>query len=231
MIFIIGSNNAGSICDSSIIRGASTERSGNHNCGNISSPPIALLINGELFFGAVAMIDMDIIIFIYKIEFDKLYYLPPIMETHATFLLADDTATAPKKATPQSAAYDLYAAENVTIRQDMTPIATNLAIKLEPGYWVKIEARSGLALKYGMCIGAGVIDADYFPGLIRVLAYCVGGSASNQVSFKKGDKIAQFTIERILNTDIRIVAPDSPDHAELLAKKIEHVGFGSTDKK
>ncbi len=81
----------------------------------------------------------------------------------------------------------------------------------------RIAPRSGLATKYFIDTGAGVIDSDY-RGQVKVLLF-----NHSEVDFevKQGDRIAQLVIERIYTPEVVVV-----DELEESVRGIK--GFGST---
>ena len=60
------------------------------------------------------------------------------------------------------------------------------------GTYGRIAPRSGLAVKHGIGVGAGVIDRDY-RGEIGVVFFNHSG---DKISFKQGDRVAQLILER-----------------------------------
>lgn len=56
-------------------------------------------------------------------------------------------AVLPKKATEGSAAYDLYAAEDITIKPGRHIISLGFAMEMEPGYEALVNPRSGFSSK------------------------------------------------------------------------------------
>jgi dUTP pyrophosphatase len=136
------------------------------------------------------------------------------------FALLEEGAILPTKATPGSAAYDLCALYDATLGPNPIVVLTGVTAKIPPGHYLSIRERSGLALR-GVRVGAGVVDADYFPRGIGVVMSVAPGFASYQI--KKGDRIAQAIIERIC--DIAMVELKSISGAVST-----HAGFGSTGK-
>jgi dUTP pyrophosphatase len=70
---------------------------------------------------------------------------------------------------------DLGAGINIMANQDMiippreqSPVNTGIALVTPLGTYARIAPQSGLAVKYGIDIGAGVIDEDY-RGEIKVV--------------------------------------------------------------
>ena len=102
-------------------------------------------------------------------------------------------AQLPTRGTPQSVGYDLYASEDVTIKsKDRGMVSTGLAIKVPTGTYGRVAPRSGLAVKSGVNVGAGVIDPDY-TGEVKVVLFNHG---ADKLKVKAGDRVAQLIVER-----------------------------------
>ncbi len=107
-----------------------------------------------------------------------------------------DTATAPKRETPMSAGYDLYAANTDTIdipvgEIRMIPIGISARPERED-VAMMIFPRSGIASKYGITLAnsVGVVDADY-RGEIKVPLINHG---KETFSVETGMRIAQLVV-------------------------------------
>ena len=117
-----------------------------------------------------------------------------------------DEAQLPTKGSALATRYDLYSAEaGVIPAQGTALLDTKLAIALPEGTYGCIAPRSGLASKFMINVGAGVIDADY-RGSIKVLLFNHSG---NTFMVQKGDHIAQLIIKKIAS--IPITKMDSLD--------------------
>ena len=128
-------------------------------------------------------------------------------------------AIMPTRGTDGSAGYDLYAIEDVTINCfNFTLVSTGVSMAIPAGHYGRIAPRSGLAVKHGVMVGAGVIDSDY-RGEIKVALATLNGV----YEFKKGDRIAQIIIEPVVTPEL--VQVDSLDDSER-----GDGGFGSTGK-
>ena len=69
------------------------------------------------------------------------------------------SATLPQRASPGAAGYDLCASEAATIPAGCRKIVkTDLSIAIPPRHYGRVAPRSGLSFKFGIDIGAGVID-------------------------------------------------------------------------
>ena len=102
---------------------------------------------------------------------------------------------------------------------DSVTINTGVHIELPPGYYGKIESKSGLNVNHGVVSCGGVIDEGY-TGAIAVKLYNFG---IREYQFKSGDKIAQLIIQPYVAPAIFIVdeLDDTPRGDN---------GFGSTGK-
>ena len=127
-------------------------------------------------------------------------------------------ATIPVRATARSAGYDLSAAHDCIIPAcGKAIVKTDLSIACPEGTYGRIAPRSGLAVKNFIDTGAGVIDADY-RGPVGVVLF---NHAKEDFAVKRGDRIAQLVLERIMTPDV--VVCDDLDESERGAG-----GFGST---
>jgi len=129
-------------------------------------------------------------------------------------------ACIPRRATEGSAGYDLFAAEDMKIVPGSRAlVSTGIAVKLPPGLYGRVAPRSGLAVKHGIQVGAGVIDADY-RGEVKVLLFNQGGE---DFKVSTGDRIAQLILERHETPAIQVVTGLSGGQTERGSG-----GFGST---
>lgn len=113
------------------------------------------------------------------------------------------TATIPSRGSEFAAGYDLYACEDYCIAGgDRILVSTGISIALPFGTYGRIASRSGLAVKQGIEVGAGVIDYDY-RGEVKVLLHnhkpTIEGCSFH---VKKGNRIAQLIIEKCFTPGI-----------------------------
>ncbi|KAH9179988.1 dUTP pyrophosphatase [Lactarius sanguifluus] len=85
-------------------------------------------------------------------------------------------------------------------------VDTQLSIAVPPGTYGRVAPRSGLASKFMINTGAGVVDADY-RGVLYVLLF---NHSDTDFTVEEGDRIAQLVIERIetpsvVEVDVRVV--------------------------
>ena len=113
--------------------------------------------------------------------------------------LLSDAAVLPKMNTIDSAGYDLLSAVDAVVSvNDKAIVPTDIAVAITEGTYGRIAPRNGLAAKYHLAVGAGVIDADY-RGNVRVVLFN-HGNLDFHVS--KGDRIAQLLLERIASPPV-----------------------------
>lgn len=102
-----------------------------------------------------------------------------------------DDARIPEQATPGSAGYDLCAVAGATIYPGRRLlIKTGLSLAIPDGMVGIIKPRSGLAVRHGIDIMAGTIDADYRGELCVLLIN--HGDAPWQ--FNAGERVAQLVV-------------------------------------
>jgi dUTP pyrophosphatase len=70
-------------------------------------------------------------------------------------------------------------------------VPTGLAIELPRGTYGHLLPRSGLAVKHGIHVGAGVIDSDY-RGEVKALLFNFG---DQPFAVRAGDRIAQLVVK------------------------------------
>jgi len=127
-------------------------------------------------------------------------------------------ATLPQRGSIGAAGYDLTSCSEILIpSRGRVLIPTDLSLVLPNGTYGRIAPRSGLALKNGLDVGGGVIDADY-RGPVGVVMF---NHSDVDYQIRRGDRIAQLIIEKI----------ETPEIQEI--NKLEDTvrgesGFGST---
>ncbi|KAK7061466.1 dUTPase-like protein [Favolaschia claudopus] len=110
-----------------------------------------------------------------------------------------EKAKLPTRGSPLSAGYDLYSAEKKTIpARGKALVDTQISIAVPAGTYGRVAPRSGLASKFMIDTGAGVIDADY-RGVVFVLLFNL---SDKDFEVEEGDRIAQLIIERIYTPDV-----------------------------
>ncbi|GKY93104.1 hypothetical protein MPSEU_000278600 [Mayamaea pseudoterrestris] len=113
--------------------------------------------------------------------------------------LLSQRATLPKAGSDLAAGLDLCSAIDIVIpAQQRALVPTDLSVACPAGTYARIAPRSGLALKHGIDVGAGVIDADY-RGPVGVILFNWG---KEDFVIKHGDRIAQMILEQIVLPEI-----------------------------
>ena len=131
--------------------------------------------------------------------------------------LSED-AILPTRGSSGAVGYDLYSIDECIIPNSCRCLVrTGIAMVLPHGVYGRVAPRSGLSVKHGVHVGAGVIDPDY-TGEVKVLLFNHGDAP---LTIKKGDRIAQLILERC----------ETPEIVEI--GKIQETergdgGFGST---
>lgn len=116
-------------------------------------------------------------------------------------------AVLPRVSQAGDVAADVTAAESVTIPAGgRALVETGLVLELPIGFRARLHSRSGLSLKHGIEVGAGLIDQG-FRHPVRVLLYNFGAEA---FIVNPGDRIAQLCIERYTHPHFELVASVTP---------------------
>ncbi|EIM85596.1 dUTP diphosphatase [Stereum hirsutum FP-91666 SS1] len=105
-----------------------------------------------------------------------------------------EKAKLPTRGSALAAGYDLYSAEQKVIpARGKALVDTQISIAVPAGTYGRVAPRSGLASKFMIDTGAGVIDADY-RGVVFVLLFNL---SDQDFTVQEGDRIAQLIIEKI----------------------------------
>jgi dUTP pyrophosphatase len=134
--------------------------------------------------------------------------------------LANADAKLPTRGSDMAAGYDMYASEDTFISVGgWKAVSTGVHMAIPTGVYGRVAPRSGLAVKNGIMVGAGVVDADY-RGEVKVVLHNHGDA---KFMIRKGDRIAQIVLEK--HAMVSVVEKD-----ELPASKRGDGGFGSTGR-
>jgi len=122
--------------------------------------------------------------------------------------LLNDYAKIPTKSYEYDAGWDLYSLENCTVKSGQRNIIkTGISIAIPEGWVGLIWPRSGLSVKSGIDVLAGVIDCGY-RGEIMVCLYNTSSSfpvyvhedgryKTNDLNIMAGDRIAQILFQKV----------------------------------
>lgn len=145
------------------------------------------------------------------------------------FVKTHPDAILPKKNHPEpligDAGYDLFAVETTIIPargHAVVPVGLKLGY-IQPGFWIRIEARSGNGFKKNLEPHPGIIDNPY-RGDLGIKLFNL--SDTDQV-IEKGNGVAQFIIYK-MEDDFET---GWISEEEVATTQRNESGFGSSDKK
>jgi dUTP pyrophosphatase len=134
------------------------------------------------------------------------------------FKYLTETAQMPTKANKSDAGFDLYADEdNWVFAKNRKTIKTGVSLEMTDNLAGLIWPRSGLSVKQGIDVLAGVIDAGY-RGEIMV---CLYNTSDEDVEIKRGDRIAQIIFQEVPIISLQL-------REQLGSSQRGSNGFGST---
>lgn len=127
-------------------------------------------------------------------------------------------AILPIRGSSSAAGLDICSIEDLTIGpHERATARTGLAVAIPQGFYGRVAPRSGLAVKQGLDVLAGVIDSDYRGELCCVLY----NTSYTAINLPAGAKICQLIIEKI-------ITPQAVWADDLDATARGAGGFGST---
>jgi dUTP pyrophosphatase len=134
------------------------------------------------------------------------------------FKRLDERAILPTRGSASSAGLDLYSIEDVVIAPRSRTLArTGIAVAVPVGFYGRVAPRSGLAVKNGLDVLAGVIDSDYRGEVCCALL----NTGEATIELPAGSRLCQLIIEQIITP--------VPEWAEELDETARGAaGFGST---
>lgn len=96
--------------------------------------------------------------------------------------------------------YDVYSVEDKVIPargSAVVDVGLEFAY-IEPHYWIRIESRSGLGFKRGICSFNGIVDNQYRGNAgVKLL-----NTTDEDYEIKKGERIAQFVVYPLIDAEI-----------------------------
>lgn len=117
--------------------------------------------------------------------------------------------------------YDITAVEDCIIPARggiVVPVGLKLGY-VTPGYWIRIESRSGLQFRYGLSAFNGIIDNGYRGDV----SARINNNTDVDYQVKKGDRVAQLVLYPLIAAESEIVEMvDETNRGEK--------GFGSSGK-
>ena len=146
----------------------------------------------------------------------------------AYFKLTNDNAKLPTKKHQDDVGFDVYGCEEMAIPpHSFRKVSSGLTFQgVEPNqkkndeddYYIRIAPRSGLALKHGIDVLAGVVDKNYRGDIGIILM----NNSDEEYKVKIGDRIAQFIFEKAM-TSITCLETTNDTNTDRSNK-----GFGSS---
>ena len=120
-----------------------------------------------------------------------------------------------------NAGYDVYSSEGVVVpARGRAIVPTGLRMSVEPDWYCRVAPRSGLAVKNGIDVGAGVVDSNY-RGLLGVVLF---NFSDSDYTVQVGDRVAQLIFTPCGSPDLQVV-----DTVEQLGTTERgNGGYGST---
>jgi len=110
--------------------------------------------------------------------------------------IGNHTLNMPSQATASSAGFDLSSVEHMIIKSgESKVVGTGFKWEISEGCAGFIWPRSGIAVRSGIQVMAGLIDSDY-RGEIKV---CLLNSGVEDFKILPGDRIAQLVISPVIN--------------------------------
>ena len=137
------------------------------------------------------------------------------------YVLAEG-AHVPEKKHPEDAGYDVYANEEIMISPGCrAAVGIGVFVQPEPGWYIQVVPRSGLAIKNGITVlnTPGTIDSNYRNEIKVILV----NHSTDEYVVHKGDRIAQLIFTP--SYEAAFVKAESLDDSDR-----GQGGFGSTGK-
>jgi deoxyuridine 5'-triphosphate nucleotidohydrolase len=136
------------------------------------------------------------------------------------FKKTHNDAKIPTKNNSSDTGFDVYSVENTVIPargSNVVEVGLDFAY-ITPGFWVRVEGRSGLGFRHSIAPHCGIIDNEY-RGNAGIKLY---NFSDKDYLVQAGDRIAQFVIYK--NYDVVM------EEGEVTASDRGAKGFGSSGK-
>jgi dUTP pyrophosphatase len=129
-------------------------------------------------------------------------------------------AKIPTKNNSSDTGFDVYSVENTVIPahgSNVVEVGLDFAY-ITPGFWVRVEGRSGLGFRHSIAPHSGIIDNEYRSNAgIKLYNF-----SDKDYLVQAGDRIAQFVVYK--NYDVVM------EEGEVIASDRGAKGFGSSGK-
>lgn len=142
------------------------------------------------------------------------------IEVTLKFKKVNENAKLPTKNNESDTGFDVYCVEDKIIPvKGSAVVDVGLEFSyITPGYWVKVEGRSGLGFKHGISPHPGIIDSGY-RGNAGIKLY---NNTDTMYEVKAGDRIAQFVVYKNYNVVV--------EEGDTVESDRGASGFGSSGK-
>jgi dUTP pyrophosphatase len=107
-------------------------------------------------------------------------------------------AKLPARGSADAAGLDLFAIEEVRLEAGARAmVRTGLSLAIPRGFYGRIAPRSGLAVRHGLDVLAGVIDSDYRGEIMCALV----NHGREALTLEAGQRVAQLIVEAIITPE------------------------------
>ena len=130
-----------------------------------------------------------------QLEQDMMNYVPKLILGYTKL---NPEAVDPKYNYISDSGFDLYSTEEIVVNPlGRALVPTGLAFDIKDGYEIQVRSKSGLAINQGLFVlnSPGTVDSGYL-GEVKVIIF---NTNSDQVTIKKGMKIAQAVLCPVIN--------------------------------
>lgn len=135
----------------------------------------------------------------------------------------EEGCKAPTRADPGAAGFDLYTAKDYVIEAGESKLmSTGVHVQLPEGHYGRLAPRSGPAVRWGLSVGAGVVDYGY-TGDVKVLVFNHGKAP---VHIHSTHAVAQLIVERIWTGEPELVEQLGDLYSAAAAENDEAVSRG-----
>ncbi len=152
---------------------------------------------------------------------EKGLLMPDVQRTvPVEYFLKSESAKKPEYGSERAAGMDFFASESVTINPgDHALVHTGVVMRLAPGYYLEISARSSIFRKKRLVLtnGIGIIDEDYC-GIDDEIMFSYVNLGKEPATVHAGEAIGQGVVRHRLQAELRPFTPEQKSRG----------GFGST---
>jgi dUTP pyrophosphatase len=127
-------------------------------------------------------------------------------------VLLSPTAKAPSKAFPTDTGYDVFLdipeGKHFFVTERPVALPTGVRLVIPEGYWVRLDEKSGNALK-GLRVHGGIIDETY-RGEIKVIC----SAQTGPMEIPSGKAICQMILEKRHDAEIQVISQEEFDSTQ-----------------